>query len=560
MKILLVKVPTYPYPRLFKPRDFAEKLQVNSTASLALAILKGFVAQEFKHPHEMIVHDLNVHALDFTGDVDAIGEAALADGKRLIDESDFDVFAVSAQFMYNQPYCNDLIAWARARNPKALIVEGGGFATIFPEKTLLTTAADYAVIGEGEHTFVHILNRFAGIKDEAFERDWAFEGYVERGEDGQPRLVPKSHFVPDLARLATPDWDFPSAWEYMRRDPGAYLPFMASRGCPMGCTFCSTHLYWGKPVRYRPIAHVIDELVSLSERTGIRNFHCVDDNVSFDKKWFVDFCHTLAAEWPDPLSVTFSNFDIRHLTEEIVLALKAIGLDDIAVATESGDPEIQRMIHKKLNLERVQRTVEMLHQHGFTIHNLLMVGFPYETLEQIHRTIDFARKLRTESVQIFRTFPFPGTKVYEEGKALGVVDLDEDDFASLNYQRGSINTKEWTTEQVRQIAYDGSLELNFLNTPYYDTEASRDRFRARIANLIHRLPGHVILSIVAGYMDVTWYADPESRDRHFVQALADLKGPDPTFRRHMKWEFPQILAFKDWVRERHPGDYGEFFS
>lgn len=554
MKILLLKVPTFPYPRMRKPKDFSEKILVSSTPSLALATLKGFVQDNFKVEHEMIVHDLNICALNRgLEDIDAIGDAALAEAKAMIESFDFDVFAVSAQFMFNEPYCMDLRRYAKRKNPRAVLIEGGGYTTIFPNKAMTLAPLDYAVIGEGEHTFVHLLNKIAGVVDLEFSRAWPFDGYVERLGDGSLMQVNKTSFLPNLDLLSMPDWNYPSSIEYMRDAPNAYLTVMASRGCPMSCSFCSTHLSWGKSVRYRPIGKIIEELATNYQRFGIRKFQFVDDNISFNKQWFADMCSQIEANWANvPFELTFSNFDLRFLDEQILLALKKIRVKNVIVSTESGDPEIQQLIGKKLKLDKVKDTVKMIREHGFTIHNALLIGFPQESLQQMQNTINYARQLRTESIQILRVFPYPGTRIYTEGKALGVVDLDEDDFSSLNYQNGSINTLEWKTEQVRDLAYDASIELNFLNSVYYDSENGRNALRDKVKGLIDRLPpGHVILEIVAGYLDGHYYDNLGSRDQHYSRAYDYLTYPNCTFMRHMKWNFPQILDFKKWVVKQH---------
>jgi radical SAM superfamily enzyme YgiQ (UPF0313 family) len=71
------------------------------------------------------------------------------------------------------------------------------------------------------------------------------------------------------------------------------------------------------------------------------------------------------------------------LDEQVLLSLKKIRVKNITIATESGDPEIQKMIGKKLNLERVKKIVKMIKEHGFTMHNCVMIGFPRESLQQM---------------------------------------------------------------------------------------------------------------------------------------------------------------------------------
>ena len=50
---------------------------------------------------------------------------------------------------------------------------------------------------------------------------------------------------------------------------------------------------------------------------------------------------------------------------------------------------------------------------GLVIHGDFIVGLPGETPETIRRTIDFAKKLDTETIQVSVAHPYPGTEFYD---------------------------------------------------------------------------------------------------------------------------------------------------
>ena len=558
MRILLIKVPTFSYPEKGAAMKFLEKNRVEFTPSYALATLAAFIDTYFTVDHDLDVYDMNLEALHFSGSVDALGLEALRKAEEKIKGADFDVFAVSVQFMFNQQYSVDIINWAKERNPDAKVIVGGGYATIFPDKSIALEDVDYNAIGEAEHTFIHMLNRVAGIDDPKFDGDWFFDGFAEKKADGVVEMVPKTGFLTNLENLPTPDWDYPGIADYIRDEPNAYLPFMGSRGCPMACNFCSTHLTWGAPVRYRPADKVVDEIAHWHETLGVERFHCIDDNVTFDKKWILAFVDEVVARRLDSkITFTFSNFDMRHINRDILRALKKLGLEEVTVATESGSQEMRQKINKKLKIDRITDTINMLHEEGYFIHNNFIVGFPGETLGQIYETVDLARTLRTDSIQIYPCFPFPGTKVYEDGKAMGVVDLDEDDYAALSRRRADkIHSDEWDGEMVKNIAYDANIEMNFLATPLHDTPAGREKMTKQMESLKETLPGHVVAYIVHGYLAAMFDGDDEMRDQDYGLAIDALLGDDRTFDRFMDWDFPQIADFRAWA-ETHRADIAE---
>ena len=47
------------------------------------------------------------------------------------------------------------------------------------------------------------------------------------------------------------------------------------------------------------------------------------------------------------------------------------------------------------------------------IHGDFIVGLPGETQESIRKTIDFAKKLDNETIQVSIAHPYPGTEFYD---------------------------------------------------------------------------------------------------------------------------------------------------
>jgi len=551
VRILLFKVPVYARPNEGAAANFSKKNPINYTPSLALASLAGFVKKYFTLDHTLEVYDMNVDSLaPFKSEVE-LSERALNNGQNKIAESDFDVLAISCQFMFNQSYVDTIVEFAHKHNPQAAIIVGGGYATIFPEQAAKQPHIDYAVIGEGEHTLVHILNEKFGISDEAFKEKWPFDGFIRNRPDGTIEHLKKVAMLQNLEDLPLPAWDLFGLSDYNSKTYDGGLPFMSSRGCPMNCSFCSTHLAWGRKVRYRPIQEIVNELLSSYKLYGVRSFSCVDDNVNFDKKWIIEFCNLAGDQLPSDVQITFSNFDLRFIDRDVVRALKKIRVSNIVIATESGSQEIQRKISKKLKLATISETIKMIQEEGLTVHNMFMIGYPDETMDQIMQTVDFARSLRTETMQIWPVFPFPGTRLYDEAKSFGSFAIDERDYDNLHYRSGQISSNEWDAKTVEQIAYDTSIELNFLATPNYDSTSGQSKLKTKMDSIIGSYPGHVIALIVRGHFAKV-DEDTKLQASCYNQAVKTLNSSDRTFGRYMSWNYPSILDFLSWVSENHP--------
>src|SRR5262249_55410666 len=106
--------------------------------------------------------------------VDAVGEAptrytALEDPKFMargltVDEivaavrPDSEVLAVTCMFSQDWPFQKRVLGALRARFPRIPIVAGGEHVTALPELVLADGEVDHCVLGEGEETFVDLLD------------------------------------------------------------------------------------------------------------------------------------------------------------------------------------------------------------------------------------------------------------------------------------------------------------------------------------------------------------------------------------------------------------------
>ena len=85
----------------------------------------------------------------------------------------------------------------------------------------------------------------------------------------------------------------------------------------------------------------------------------------------------------------------------------------LIVGFESGDPQILKNIKKGATVEMARRFVKNSKQLGIAIHGDYIIGLPGETKDSIQRTIDFAKELDTETIQVSIAHAYPGTEFYD---------------------------------------------------------------------------------------------------------------------------------------------------
>ena len=158
--VLLLKVPYCTHPDSFKEdTNFKTKAPFRPIPSLALATLSAFVDKYKKINYSLKVVDVNIEAYTQPGiPIDTTLYTNLL--TKLIRDHDYDVLALSAMFVFNIKWVDTAVKLSKKFHPKAKIIVGGGYPTLFPERCLTEHDVDDVVIGEGDSTFLHILNKY----------------------------------------------------------------------------------------------------------------------------------------------------------------------------------------------------------------------------------------------------------------------------------------------------------------------------------------------------------------------------------------------------------------
>lgn len=87
-------------------------------------------------------------------------------------------------FIFNARWLEYTVALLKKYHPDAKIIVGGGYPTLFPGKCLTEYPIDAVVIGEGEATLLHLINKFNNYSDPEFEAKFPFDGYGLKTEGG----------------------------------------------------------------------------------------------------------------------------------------------------------------------------------------------------------------------------------------------------------------------------------------------------------------------------------------------------------------------------------------
>jgi radical SAM superfamily enzyme YgiQ (UPF0313 family) len=91
------------------------------------------------------------------------------------------------------------------------------------------------------------------------------------------------------------------------------------------------------------------------------------------------------------------------------------------VGFESGNEQILKNIKKGLSAKRGLQFVKDCKRAGIKVHADFIIGLPGETRETIRETIQYAKQMDPETLQVSVAHAYPGTEMYDWFKANGVI-------------------------------------------------------------------------------------------------------------------------------------------
>src|SRR2546428_12976678 len=115
-----------------------------------------------------------------------------------------------------------------------------------------------------------------------------------------------------------------------------------------------------------------------------------------------------------PLKFQWSSTARVHSDYETVKAMADGGARLFIVGFESGDAQILKNIKKGATVEMARTFMKNCRQVGIRVHGDFIIGLPGETKETIQKTIDFAKELDCETIQVSLAHAYPGTEMYND--------------------------------------------------------------------------------------------------------------------------------------------------
>jgi radical SAM superfamily enzyme YgiQ (UPF0313 family) len=189
-----------------------------------------------------------------------------------------------------------------------------------------------------------------------------------------------------------------------------------------------------------------------------------DDTFTIAKERVLALCEKFK-----PLNFTWSCTSRVHVDLETLQAMRAAGCRLFIVGFESGNPQILKNIKKGATVEQAREFMKNCKKAGIVVHGDFIIGLPGETRETIEESLQFAKELDCETIQVSIAHAYPGTDFYN--------------FAQTNgYFRSDVEMTDETGHQLPHIEYPGLSRAEMMEAVeyFYDQYYFRPRIVARI--------------------------------------------------------------------------------
>lgn len=307
---------------------------------------------------------------------------------------------------------------AKRARPDIPVIWGGWHPSMFARECLAEPSVDVTVRGQGEQTFVEIVQRL--VEGRSLE---GCAGCSVRRADGTIHENPARALLP-LDRFRAHDYGLIPVERYFALKGKRQLDYISSQGCNFRCAFCSDPFVYGRKwVGLEPTR------MALRLRELWDQYHF--DDVNFQDETFFTrrdrveaFADQLIASgirttWAGTMR---ADQGVR-LPEEVWGKCKQSGLRRLLVGVESGSDEMLKRIRKDIRIEQVFQTARKMREYGIAGQFPFIVGFPDESDDSIRATLDVVNQLRSMSADfqtpIFYFKPYPGSEIVIEAVARG---------------------------------------------------------------------------------------------------------------------------------------------
>jgi radical SAM superfamily enzyme YgiQ (UPF0313 family) len=362
--------------------------------------------------------------------------------KEMLRVGEYDVVGLSVVFSTDLVNLLETAKVIKSILPNTTIVVGGLHPTIYPQDIFksdkVNRTIDFVIRGEGEYRFSQFLKYL-----EVGKIDLNSDGLVGY-YNNKLFINPQVSTIENLDELPFPAFHLLPIEKYFKINVpfspvpqgDRVLPMLTTRGCPIGCSFCSNTNTWRKH-RARSPQNIYDEIEYLKSKFNIDEIQFADDNLTYDMKGSMEKFEKIKPL--DVLWCTPNGTMINKLSPDLLQTMFDSGMYQITLSIDSANERtLKELHHKPMNINSVPGLINKARELGVFTHGTLVVGMPGETIEEIENGFEYVKNnLELTSISVFIASAIPGSELYHDMLDQGKI--TEEEAKKIDTSKISVN-------------------------------------------------------------------------------------------------------------------------
>ena len=319
--------------------------------------------------------------------------------RRVIEEFKPDVVGVTAltgKMLLDGLRVSEFV---KKTHPNTSVVWGGIHTSLLPEQTLAEKSIDYVVVGEGEVTFVELLEAIQGKRDPATVLGI---GYKENGRIIMNERRPTIKNLDDLPLLP---WHLIEPKHYLTHE----TLLITSRGCPHRCAFCYNRKFHYHQWRGMSPERVREEIDHVQRFHPIRRFRFDDDNFTVNRNRLFGILDFLPREIP-----IYFETRVDYIDRDMCRRIAEFDDPFLFLGVESGDDAVLKRMKKDATVGQIREAYSLINEFALKSSASFIIGSPGETREETAKTIALIDEIKPTRPSCCIYVPFPGAEFTDQ--------------------------------------------------------------------------------------------------------------------------------------------------
>ncbi|MFH0714206.1 MAG: cobalamin-dependent protein [Candidatus Diapherotrites archaeon] len=374
------------------------------------------------------------------------------------------------------PLTAQIMKALKEKNKQVATIVGGYHVSAFPESIdpkqcpsdTNPSGIDFLMLGECEKSFAEFVKSVESGKIDHHINGLAFL------EEGKVKVNLPLERITNLDSVPSPKWDeeelkdndFDGMISRKNGKNGFTAAIVSERGCPFGCSFCSTQTVYGRQVQKRSISNLASEIESLVKNQNVDMIVDYAPTGNLDSNRIHEFCEEIRKKG---LEKTFSMYAlwrlespygqmmvhdsaVEDLTKTVWCFKAGFGIEALA-------PNDAKFLGKTHSLENLFHASEIFDQNGALLRGFYMIT-PETDWNSIQNCASSKSVALFDDLRVTYSTPFPGTLLYEQNKA----NLITQNWGEFNCEQPVLKSKVLTSEQLMRAKNE--ILQGFLLNPY----------------------------------------------------------------------------------------------